>query len=414
MTLVERHIVIKNSDNFKIIDELSFKSKNLYNYCNFILRQRFFENQKLEKDKRLYVDEYDLTTQLAKEKQPDYCSLPSQTSQQIIKLLFKNWKSFYKLCKTKDLNGRPRPPKYKDKLKGRNIIVFTNQQCKLKDGFIKFPKKKCSINSIQTKVSNFQQVRIIPQCGCYVIEVVYNKEKEERNDLNEKLYLGIDLGINNLATLIINSGDKNPVLINGRTLKSINQFYNKKKSVLMNYVGNKGTSNRLKKLELKRRNKINDYIHKTSRFIIKYCIENKIKNIVIGNNKEWKQNIDIGKVNNQKFVYIPYAKLIQQIQYKSELVGVNIIINEESYTSKIDHLVLEKLEKQEVYLGKRVHRGLFQSSIGKLINADVNGSIGILRKVIGDDFIKNLIDRGFAENPIRIDTNKCAFGLSNA
>ena len=141
MNRIERHIVI----NDKNLDNLCFLSKNLYNYCNFLIRQEFINNNKL-------LSEYELTTQLAEEKQTDYIALPAQTSQQVIKLLFKNWKSFFKLCKVKSkLNGKPKLPKYKDKTKGRNIVIFTNQQCKLKNGYVYFPKKT-NIKPIKTKV----------------------------------------------------------------------------------------------------------------------------------------------------------------------------------------------------------------------------------------------------------------------
>jgi putative transposase len=171
----------------------------------------------------------------------------------------------------------------------------------------------------------------------------------------------------------------------------------------MSFVKDKGTSNRIDKLTLKRNNKVTDYLHKTSRFIINYCIENKIGNIVIGNNKDWKQEVNLGKRNNQNFVSIPYEKLIQQIQYKAELVGIKVIITEESYTSKVDHLANEELCKHETYLGKRIKRGLFQSSIKKLINADVNGAIGILRKEFSNFDFNQITNRGLAFNPVKIN-----------
>ena len=179
------------------------------------------------------------------------------------------------------------------------------------------------------------------------------------------------------------------MLINGKIVKSINQYYNKKKAKLMHFIGGKGTSRRLEKLTFKRNNKVTDYIHKTSRFIIDYCIENRIKNIVIGYNDGWKQDVNIGKVNNQKFVSIPFLKLIQQVKYKAELVGVNIQTVEESHTSKCDSFALEEVKHHNKYLGRRKKRGLFQSSIKNLVNADVNGAINILRKVIGNSFIDN-------------------------
>jgi len=379
-------------------------SKNLYNYCNYILRQEYFENQKLPKEEKVYISAYKLINKLTKENQIDYRALSPQTSQQVINLLFKNWQSFYKAIKiykkdkTKFL-GIPKLPKYKKK-NGRNIIIFTNQQAFLKMGYIHFPKL-AKISMIKTKVFNIDQVRVIPKVFGYIIEVVYKKEVKEHN-LDNSLYLGIDLGIDNLATLVTSQGDS-PILVNGKIIKSINQFYNKKKAKLMSYIGDKGNSKRLKILELRRECKINDYLHKVSNFIIQYAIENKIKNIVIGNNKGWKQEVNIGKVNNQKFVSIPYDKLIYMIEYKAEENIIKVIRNEEFYTSKCDALAVESLNKQEKYLGKRIKRGLFQSSIGKLINADVNGAINILRKVIQDDFIKNLLNRGLVYNPIRIN-----------
>ena len=134
-------------------------------------------------------------------------------------------------------------------------------------------------------------------------------------------------------------------------------------------------------MTLKRECKINDYMHKASHFVVKYCLKNNIGNVVIGNNKDWKQNCNMGKRNNQNFVSIPFEKIISMIQYKSEEYGINVIITEESYTSKVDHFANEEMCKHEQYLGKRVKRGLFKSSTGRIVNADTNGAIGILRKV---------------------------------
>jgi putative transposase len=358
-----------------------------------MIRQEFTKSGKL-------LPEYGLTALLAKEKQMDYTSLPAKTSQQVVALLFKNWKSFFKLCKCKDkLNGKPKPPKYKHKTKGRNIVVFTYQQCKLKDGYIHFPKK-VNIQPLRTKVTNLRQVRIIPQCSCHIIEVVYEKESIETTGLEPNSYLSIDLGLNNLATSYDSLCHKS-FIINGRILKSINQYFNKRKTKLMSFIGGKGTSRRIGKLTLKRNCKVNDYMHNTSRFIVNYCIDNHIDTIVIGNNKDWKQQINMGKRNNQNFVSIPFEKLISQIQYKSEEVGIKVVITEESYTSKIDHYAGEEMCQHETYLGKRIQRGLFRSSTGKILNADLNGAIGILRKVVGES-ISQVVNRGGVETPTRL------------
>lgn len=390
MNRIERHIVIGDRN----LDNLCFLSKNLYNYCNFLIRQEFINNHKL-------LSEYELTSKLAREKQIDYIALPAQTNQQVVKLLFKNWESFFKLCKVKNkLNGKPKLPKYKDKIKGRNIVIFTSQQCKLKNGYVCFPKK-ANIKPIKTKVDNIKQVRIVPKCSCFAIEIVYDKKKQT-SKLNNDAYLSIDLGLNNLITSYDPLNNKS-FIVNGRPLKSINQYYNKRKAFLMSCIGNRGTSKRIRKITLKRECKINDYMHKASNLVINYCLKNNIGNVVIGNNKDWKQKCNMGKRNNQNFVSVPFEKIISMIQYKSEEYGINVIITEESYTSKVDHFANEEMCKHEHYLGKRVKRGLFKSSTGKIVNADTNGAIGILRKVADEKFKDLIVSRGDVVSPTRLN-----------
>jgi len=389
-TRVERHIKINAPD----IDDICFRSKNLYNKANYLIRQEFINNGKW-----IRYNELDKIAQ----KWPEYKKLPAQTSQQILKLLDINWKSFFRAIKVwaknpERFDGRPKLPKYKHKIKGRNIVVFTKQQCRIKDGFIHFPKK-ANLAPLRTKVDNLRQVRIAPQATCMVMEVVYqiNIEKAETDENN---ILAIDLGINNLATLVNNIGEQ-PIIINGRPLKSMNQFFHKQRALFQSWVGDKGTSNRIKRLTHKRNMKINDYLHKTSAFIRSYCIDHRIGTVIIGKNNGWKQSIELGKKNNQNFVSIPFNTLIQQLKYKLGDIGIKVIIIEESYTSKVDHFALESLDHHDVYLGKRIKRGLFQSSIGKLLNADVNGALGIFRKVAGDVCFKELISRGQALSPVR-------------
>jgi len=392
MQLVERHIRI----NDKAIEALCVKAKNLYNQSLYYLRQATF-------GKIQHFTEYELSSLFAEFNQEDYRALPAQTSQQVIKQVFKNYKSWYRARAEWEKNsskfsGRPKLPKYK---KVTSEVIFTGQQLKLKDGYIHFPKMT-NLQPLKTKVDNICQVRIIPQATCFVIEVVYNKEEVKNGNLKKENVLSVDLGLNNLATCVNNVG-KQPFIINGKIIKSVNQMYNKTKAKLMSYVGDRGTSNRIKKLTFYRNNFIEDKLHKTSRFIVNYCLENEIGTIIIGYNKQWKDEINIGKVNNQKFVFIPHSKLIDKITYKAKLVGIEVIEQEENYTSKCDSLALELICKHEVYSGKRMTRGLFQSSVGKLINADVNGAINIARKVIGDCFAKSIINSGFAFNPVKLN-----------
>ena len=392
MRLVERHIV-----KDKRFEDICFKSGLLYNYVLYQVRQGIFSGK--------YLKEYDLSTKLGRENQFDFRNLPCGVSQQVVKQVFQNIKSWMKLKKDYEKNpskydSRPKLPKYK-KGKKQNMLVFTTCTCRIKNWYIHFAKD--IVKPIKTNIGENKlcQVRIIPQATCYVVEVIYEK-KEIDLQLNKSNILSIDLGLNNLCTCISNVGVK-PFIVNGRVIKSFNQWYNKTKAKRMSYIGDKGTSRYLRFLNNRRSFWIDDKIHKISRWIINFCINNNIGNVVIGLNKGWKQDIDLGKKNNQKFVEIPFSKLIDKISYKGRLIGINVQTTEESYTSKVDHLAFETLEKHDVYLGKRKKRGLFQSSVNKLLNADVNGAIGIGRKVFGDSFVKKIIDSGFAFNPIKVN-----------
>jgi putative transposase len=392
MQRVERHIIVNN----KRLDELTHLSKNLYNYVNYMVRQHFIKTGQM-------LGEYDITTQLAKEDQYDFRQLNSNTSQQTVKLLFKSWKSFFKAIKDykkhpQKYKSRPNLPKYKKK-SGHFIVVFTANQAKLKEEYIHFPKKT-NLKPLKTEVDNVKQVRIVPQTNCNVIEVIYEKQPK-KTDVQPDRIMSVDIGLSNFATCVDNTGNR-PFIVNGKPLKSMNQYFNKLRAEQMSYVGNKGTSKRLNKLIFKRNNKVNDYIHKTSRYIIDYAIEHKIGKIIIGNNKGWKQNCNIGKRNNQNFVSIPYFKLIGQLKYKAEDESIECVVREESYTSKCDALAKEEIKKHDDYLGRRHKRGLFSSSTGRKINADVNGAINIARKEVGEMLTASMLDRGIADMPVRI------------
>ena len=357
---------------------LCYLSKNLYNLANYYVRQEFF-----------YLDNwlryYDLWF-ILKDKEP-YKKLPSQTAQQILKLLDKNWKSFFNSMKEWKIHpekyqGRPKPPKYKKK-KGEFIVVLTNQQCRIKNGYLHFPEK-VKLSPIKTRIKNLlHQVRIIPKGLFYNLEIIYSKEIDNLN-LNKDRFIGIDLGISNIVTIVNNVGLK-PTIIKGSIVKSVNQFYNKRIAELKSIKDKQGIkfeTNRLQRITAKRNNKINDIFHKISRKVINYCIENNFGTIIIGYNRAWKQKVNMGKINNQKFVQIPFFKLISQIKYKSELFGIDIIIDGESFTSKCSFLDKEPIKRHKKYMGRRVNRGLFKSKKGILINADVNAGYNIIKKVV--------------------------------
>ena len=374
MKLAEQ-IQLKKRGDFSC---LCYLSKNLYNLANYYVRQEFFYLGN-------WLRYYDLWY-ILKDKEP-YKKLSSQTAQQILILLDKNWKSFFNSMKEwkehpEKYHGRPRPPKYKKK-NGEFIVIFTNQQCRIKNGYLHFPGK-INLSPIKTRIrSQLHQVRIIPKGLFYNIEIIYNKEINYLN-LNKDRVIGIDLGISNIITIVNNVGLK-PTIIKGGIVKSVNQFYNKRIAELKSIKDKQGIKfeiKRLKRITAKRNNKINDIFHKISRKVINYCIENNFGTIIIGYNRAWKQRVNIGKVNNQKFVQIPFFKLINQIKYKSELVGIEIIIGRESFTSKCSFLDKEPIKRHKKYMGKRVNRGLFKSQKGILINADVNAGYNIIKKVI--------------------------------
>ena len=383
MLLVERHIITSTNKYYKELDEATFKSKNLYNSTLYAIRQHFFETEK-------YLSYTTLQKQFQDTKQQDYTMLPSKVAQQTMKQVDTNFRAFFKALKAYKSNpskfqGRPKLPKYKHKTDGRFVLIYTNQA---------ISKKECDRDGVihpsglefkfKTKISyqDINQVRIVPKCNYFVIEVIYKVSDYTLLNDNGK-YAAIDLGINNLATLTSNIIGDTPMVISGKVVKSYNQYYNKQvahyKSILELQNGTK-TSRRIRRLHLKRKLKIEDYMHKTSRYIVNQLVSKGINTLIIGKNDGWKQDINIGKVNNQKFVQIPFESLLSKLQYKCSLVGINVELVNESYTSKCSFLDSETIEKHEEYVGKRIHRGLFRSAQGTLINADVNGSYNILRK----------------------------------
>jgi len=236
-----------------------------------------------------------------------------------------------------------------------------------------------------------------------MLEVVY---KVIRNDIEKikqqpsERIISIDLGLNNFVTITNNIGLQ-PIVIKGEGIKSINHFYNKQKAAMISELkkfNNQDWSNRLDKLTIKRNNRIEDFMHKSSSYVINYCIENNIDTLVIGKNEAWKQEIDLGKRNNQNFVQIPYNSFIEKLEYKCQDVSIKFIVNEESYTSKasfIDDDVIPNFKKNDknsyVFSGKRIKRGLYKSEEGILINADVNGSYNIGRKVFPMQYAKGVM-----------------------
>lgn len=407
MQLVERHIIENNHQYFKDIDSLSFLSKNLYNRANYLIRQAFIISSQLKEENKcdtaFWFRYNDIQKYLQKTKDVDYYALPTKVAQQVLMMVDKNWTSFFQAIKAWNKNksaftGKPNLPDYKDKAKGRNMLTYTIQAIsskELKSGIVKLSGANIKI---KTKQTNINQVRVCPKIGRYVIEIIYEKqevkEKTERNKI-----AGIDIGLNNLAAITSNQKLR-PLLINGRPLKSINQYFNKEKSRLQAII-KVGTSKRITALTNKRNNKINDYLHRTSTYCTNYFIENNFDAVVIGKNLQWKSEINIGSKNNQNFVAIPHARFIDMLTYKLKLAGIAVIIREEAHTSKCSFIDFEEIKHQEVYSGKRKHRGLFISKNGQRINADCNGSGNIIRKEFPNAFADGI--EGVVVRPVRVN-----------
>lgn len=375
MYLTETHII----DGSPELDLITFKCKNLYNKANYVIRQEFINNGK-------YISLYDMFNNFKEDEL--YKSMPARASRKVLTYVDQNWQSFFTCIKDWKSNrskykGKPNLPKYLPKNGKFNA-------CFIDSGILKPTKKTIGtigLSSLSMRIKTkkeykkIKEVNINPlKSGKYKINIIYKHEEKPLKPNNNK-YCSIDLGLNNLMTLT--SNETKPIIVNGRPLKSINQYYNKLKSKYQSELPKEVfKSRKINKLTEKRNNKINDYLHKSSKYLIDFCLKNNLNSIIIGYNQAWKQEIDIGKRNNQNFVGIPYYRLISIIEYKCKMVGLNIELREESYTSKCSSIDLEDVKKHDVYQGSRIKRGLFKSKEGKIINADVNGSLNILRKAV--------------------------------
>lgn len=380
MNLVERHVIKKSNPYFKELDDASFSAKNLYNSILYIWRQCFIQDQK--------ITNVEIYSKIKKTK--EFKALPQNVSAQVFLQFTKEINSFFKALKSYHKNstnftGKPKLPKYKDSLKGRYLLIYNSRVLPIKnfrkDGKIRFTGLSLKIS---TKVKP-KQVRIIPKNNEFVVELIY--EKKEKEKIVSENYAGLDLGVNNLGVLSFNNSPG--IIVNGKPIKSINQFYNKRKAHLQKASKRKIT-NKIVKLTNKRNKKVKDYLHKASRFIVNQLVSKNVSTLVVGKNKMWKQDIRIGKKNNQNFISIPHAEFINMIKYKCELEGVSVIVTEESYTSKCSFIDNEPIQKHKTYCGNREKRGLFIAKNGKKINADLNGSLNILRKVVPNCFTNGI------------------------
>ena len=379
--------ITPNHPHYSWCKQACLESRYLYNTMLYQYRNSYFNQQTLSN-----IELY----QIGKVSE-HWSNLPAKCSNLVWMQLVTNISSYW--AAIKEYNKNPdkfkKSPKIPNYNKGMNIVTF-EKQALLTSSKLPVNQIRLVRTDIVLDLSNYKgeirEVKIIPKKNHFIVKAVF-KQVINQEVLNNDVIGSIDIGVNNLAAITTNQVYIRHILINGRPLKSINQYYNKTKASLQSKLPKKQKSSiRIKLLTDKRNNKIQDYIHKASRYIVNWLINNKIGTLVIGKNKKWKQSINIGSKNNQSFVMIPHARFIDLIKYKFEAVGGIVKLVNEAYTSKCSALDLEPIQKQTEYKGKRIKRGLFKSNKGILINADINGSLNILRKVVKEDIISDLIE----------------------
>jgi len=376
MVLVEKHNIKKLDKDFKELDNLCFLSKNLYNATMYEVRQHYFKTKK-------YLSYNEVNKMFTEQNQSDYRALPAKVSKHTQRLVEQDFKSFFALLKKKKENKYDKPvrlPRYAHKTEGRKKVHYEKGALSFaKKGYIKLSKTNIYIKTRYTR-EEIQYVDIVHKKS-YIQLIVGIDKETDKAELAEDRYASIDLGLNNLAT--VSSNAMKLFIINGKPLKSINQYANKEVAKYKSLLGeSQYTSKRIEKIFLKRANKINDYLHKASTYIVNQLVSNKIGNLIIGYNKEWKQDINMGKRNNQNFVNIPFYIFKEMLKYKCQMHGIEVFEQEEAYTSKSSFLSDEKIGKHEKYKGTRIFRGLYKDESGQIINADLNGSLNILRKFL--------------------------------
>ena len=403
-----KHLSKKEFKNLKYLCHIA---KNLKNQAIYNVRQHYFNNKK-------YLS-YNKNYKMLKNSE-NYKKLNSNMAQQILKEVDGSFKSFFgllKLAKNGQYdNKKIKLPKYLAKDGFTTLVIGF---VRLKDDILIVPYSnsfKKTHQEVKVKLppvlkdKKIKEIRIIPKQHSRYFEIQYiYKVEEVQRELNKENVLGIDLGIDNLCTCVTNTGAS--FIIDGRKLKSINQYYNKINAKLQSIKDKQKierTTLRQKRITRKRNNRINDYLSKAARIIVNYCLNNDIGKIVLGYNEDFQRNSNIGSINNQNFVNIPYGKLRGKLIYLCKLYGIEFKLQEESYTSKAsffdgDEIPIYNKENLQEYIfsGKRIKRGLYQTSKGKLINADCNGALNILRKSKVVD-LSILYNRGELNTPKRI------------
>lgn len=408
---VKQQLKHLNKEEYLILRELCHTAKNLYNQAVYNIRQYYFDKEKYLN----YVENNKLL-----KSSDNYKTLNSNMAQQILKEVDGVFRSFFGLLKLKANNEykeKVNLPKYLPKNSFTTLVI----------GFVRLNENtfilpysqnyKKNHNPIKINIppllldKTIKEIKIIPKFNARFFEIQYTYQVEcEKRNLDKNNALAIDLGVNNLATCVTNRGKS--FIVDGKKLKSINQWFNKYNAKLQSIKDKqdygKALTMKQKYIWNKRNNKVNDYLSKSARIIINYCLENNIGTLVCGYNNDFQRNSDIGKRNNQNFVNIPFSKLQSKLEYLCEFYGIKYVDQEESYTSKASFfdmdIIPEYKEKDNIeysFSGKRVRRGMYKTLKGYILNADVNGALNILKKSKVVD-LEVLYHRGEVDTPVRI------------
>lgn len=393
MRQVERQWIKEGHALYPICDDLTFKAKNLYNAGLYQIRQSIFERNKCQEEEKPSVLSWvGLVSQFRKEKQNDMLALPSKVSTNILKSLGSSINSYYQLLRcyhdksNSSVTSKPQLPRYLHKTEGRYAIEFTSQTISKKRGLngelILCPKDFNLV--IPTKVKTPKCVRIVPKLKAFVIEVVYEVDVSPLKQTGN--YAAIDLGIDNLASITFSNG-VDPLVVKGSRLKSINQGYNRLIAKATSKLSaNQKTSQHIHRLWRNRELKLQSELHKITSFLSLCFDEMSVEKVFIGKNQGWKQEVSLGKKINQSFTQIPFNTFISQLTYKCLARGIEVVEQEESYTSKTSFVDQDEIptygesDKKTVFSGTRISRGLYKAKNGRVLNADVNGSYNILVK----------------------------------
>ncbi|WAM36223.1 RNA-guided endonuclease InsQ/TnpB family protein [Caldicellulosiruptor acetigenus] len=391
-----------DKQTYRLLRILCHLSKNLYNYALYHVRQHYFRTQQYLRYESVY--------HLVKENE-NYRLLPSQVAQQTVQAVDEAFKSFFKLLATKKegkIDWKVSPPKYLPK-DGMFLLMFPKDQFKVKGDKLRLSLGRNFYREFGVRYLYFdlpamvlgkriKEVRILPKFHGRWFEIEYVYEEEEKNyNLDKSKYLSIDLGLDNFAAVVDTIGTA--FLIEGRYIKSVNRWVNKERARLQSIYSKQGIKcgKKLAQISFKREHILNNFLNQAVSHIIKHCLNNQIGTVVVGEMKNIKQEIELGKVNNQNFESIPYEKFKRKLEAKCHFYGIWYVEVDESYTSQMcSRCGIVKKDN-------RKHRGLYVcSECGYVANADINGSINILRKVAGESALKQIVSSGCVNHPVRI------------